>query len=204
MHYKFGLAQISFIQKHVRDGLNINQNSEQLPNLERSQLCGKYFQLVPFSVPAWSSLGIWGTLSLADPGIHLWRPNQVQQSKVDGEARIEGAISKRPRIEGVARSKASPEKNRIIQLTFIGPFERPICGARAPPFRASSDDPDLAATYCVSGHVRVIVVLLTYLLIIHKTVTKSDWVFTMNANWCSLVSLESELTTLGRSHFGRY
>ena len=36
----------------------------------------------------------------ADPGI-LWGPNQDPQSKVKGEARIEGA--KRPSIEGEAR-----------------------------------------------------------------------------------------------------
>ena len=37
----------------------------------------------------------------ADPGIYLGGPNQVPQSKVKGEAQIEGA--KRPSIEGEAR-----------------------------------------------------------------------------------------------------
>ena len=37
----------------------------------------------------------------ADPGIYFGGPNQGPQSKVEGEARIEGA--KRPSIEGEAR-----------------------------------------------------------------------------------------------------
>ena len=40
----------------------------------------------------------------ADPGIYFGGPNQGPQSKVMGEARIEGA--KRPRIEGEAREKS--------------------------------------------------------------------------------------------------
>ena len=43
--------------------------------------------------------GVWS--SLADPGIYFGGPNQDPQSKVEGEARIEGA--KRPSIEGEAR-----------------------------------------------------------------------------------------------------
>ena len=39
--------------------------------------------------------------TLADPGIYFGGPNQDPQSKVEGEARIEGA--KRPSIEGEAR-----------------------------------------------------------------------------------------------------
>ena len=41
----------------------------------------------------------------ADPGIYFGGPNQVLQSKIEGEARIEGA--KRPRIEGEARVKGA-------------------------------------------------------------------------------------------------
>ena len=41
------------------------------------------------------------TQSGADPWIYFGGPNQVIQSKVEGEARIEGA--KRPKIEGEAR-----------------------------------------------------------------------------------------------------
>ena len=39
----------------------------------------------------------------ADPGIYFGGPNQGSQSKVEGEARIEGA--KRQRIEGEARTE---------------------------------------------------------------------------------------------------
>ena len=59
-------------------------------------------------------------ISLADPGI-TWGPNQDSKSKVEGEARIEGA--KRPRIEGKARElrakpepRAKPEKKRGVGL----------------------------------------------------------------------------------------
>ena len=53
----------------------------------------------------------------ADPGIYFGVPNQCPQSKVEGEARIEGAKhpsiegkarvegAKRPRIEGEARTE---------------------------------------------------------------------------------------------------
>ena len=68
-----------------------------------------------------------GCVSGADPGIYLGGPNQGPQSKVKGEAQIEGA--KRPSIEGEARvegamvrsarelrakpkPRAKPEKNR--------------------------------------------------------------------------------------------
>ena len=53
----------------------------------------------------------------ADPGIYFGGPNQSPQSKVKGEARIEGM--KRPSTEGEARElrakpepRAKPEKNR--------------------------------------------------------------------------------------------
>ena len=39
----------------------------------------------------------------ADPGIYFGGPNQGPQSKVKGEARVEGA--KHPRIEGEARTE---------------------------------------------------------------------------------------------------
>ena len=48
--------------------------------------------------------------SLADPGIYFGGPNQDSQSKVDGEARIEGA--KRPSIEGKARVEGA-KRQRI-------------------------------------------------------------------------------------------
>ena len=46
-------------------------------------------------------ISTFGSYAGADPGIYFGGPNQSPQSKVKGEARIEGA--KRPSIEGEAR-----------------------------------------------------------------------------------------------------
>ena len=60
--------------------------------------------------------------TLADPGIYFGGPNQDPQSKVEGEARIEGAKRtsiegearvegvKRPRIEGEARTEGEAQE----------------------------------------------------------------------------------------------
>ena len=61
----------------------------------------------------WRSLkySLDGALSTgADLGIYFGGPNEGPQSKVEGEARIEGA--KRPRIEAKPEPRAKPEKNR--------------------------------------------------------------------------------------------
>ena len=62
--------------------------------------------------------------ALADPGIYFGGPNQDPQSKVEGEARIEGAKrsriegearvegAKRPRIEGEARTEGETREKR--------------------------------------------------------------------------------------------
>ena len=53
------------------------------------------------------------SIPLADPGIYFGGPNQDPQSKVEGEARIEGA--KRPSIEGEARVEGAKRPRSRIE-----------------------------------------------------------------------------------------